>query len=243
MCVHVLRDGVPKVHLVCDIEMLLPLWVFEHGAPEHTRALQLLAHECVHIEDTRRQDEASLGIILQQVRTDWMDVHFQPIGTGLWQEYYACRRSAAFDPTIGDMFAGVLAGCLDGNQAVVDAAIGRYREHADLNLMVEETLDPATRALRVSAYLVGHLDGLGQGWDAFPELRERLESHRLRDVIEDMTVELRRLWDMRDAWSGVGEMDGLSDIVADAYAASGVIARGTAEGGAWLDVPFADEAA
>jgi len=238
MCVHVLRDGVPKIHLVCDIEMLLPLWVFNHGTPEHARALQLLAHECAHIEDMKRQDDAYPGVILQAGHSDWLDTHFMPIGSALWQEYYACRRTANFHPAITDDFAGSLASCLDGNQASVNDAIRRYRTHHDLEVLVAETLDPATRAIRVAAYLFGHLDGLDQGWDAIPDIRTRLNDHPLNEIMDELIAELRRLWDMRDRWTSIADMDGLVEIARGTYAVAGVISRPTPGGGAHLDVPF-----
>ncbi|MFA5966452.1 MAG: hypothetical protein WC804_20740 [Sphingomonas sp.] len=241
MCVHVLRAGVPRIHLVCDIEMVLPLWVFEHGTPEHAQALQLLAHECAHIEDMKRQDDAYPGVILQQAHQDWLEAHFMPIGSAVWQEYYACRRSANFYPDATTAFATSLATCLDGNQAVVNEAIRRYRQHHDLGRLVAETLDPATRAIKVAAYLFGHLDGLDQGWDAIPEIRKRLDDHRLNELMEEMVTELQRLWDMQHEWTGVSDMEDLVEIARDAYAVAGVVAHGTADGGAHLSVPFTDE--
>lgn len=238
MCVHVLRDGVPKAHLVCDIEMLLPLWGCEQGSPEHAQALQLLAHECAHIEDLKREDEAYPGVILQQKHEDEMDAMFMPIGAALWHEYYACRRAAHFDPSATSAFAMSLASCLDNNQSAVDDAIRRYRVHADINKLVAETLDPATRALRVAAYLFGHLDGLDQGWDAVPEIRERLDKHGLNEIMNDMVEELQRLWSTRYDWTSIREMNQLCDLAWDAYAEAGVIAQATPEGGLYLDVPF-----
>jgi hypothetical protein len=241
MCVQVLREDVPKVHLVCDIEMLLPIWVCDPGATEHAKALQLLAHECAHIEDLKRQDDSFPGVILRQVHEDWLDTHFLPIGLNLWQEYYACRRTAHFYPAATLDFSSSLARCLERNQLEVNDAIKHYRDHSDLELLVSETLEPATRALRIAAYMFGHIDGIDQDWQDITEVRERLNSHRLDASINAMLDELRRLWDMRNEWTTFRDIQGLADIARDAYAEAGVIAKWTSDGGAYLDVPFTAE--
>lgn len=108
MCVHVMREDVPKVHLVVEIEMLLPLWVFEPGSPKHARSLQLLAHECAHIEDLKRRDGVAPGTILRERYVDEFEQMFAPVGSSMWEEYYACRRTAHFDPSGCEPFVEAL---------------------------------------------------------------------------------------------------------------------------------------
>ena len=241
MCVHVIREDMPKVHLVVEIEMLLPLWVSEPGSPEHTRSLQLLAHECAHIEDLKRKDEASPGSILRERYADEFEQMFAPVGSSMWEEYYACRRTAHFDPSGGEPLVEALLTCLDNNQGAIDDAIRRYRHHADLHQLIDETHDRAMRALRVAAYLIGHYDGLAQDWQTISEVAERLKDHRLQPLLDDMADELRNLWDRRFDWTSSRETKGLNDIAWDAYVEAGVIARETSGGGLDLEVPFTAE--
>lgn len=238
MCIHVLRNDQPKVHLVAQIEMLLPIWVHEPGSPEHSQALQLLAHECAHIEDLKRLDEIAPGRILRERYKDEFDQMFSPVGTGMWEEYYACRRTAKFYPDGSQPFTESLISCLDNNQRSIDAAIRQYRFHADLGRLIEETHELAMRALRVAAYLIGHCDGLEQDWRKSPEIAKRLKGHHLRALLDDMTDELRDLWGRRSDWTGNAETSGLNDIAWDAYVEAGIIVRETSDGGLYIDVPF-----
>lgn len=238
MCVQVLHDDVPMVHLVCEISMLIPLYACEPGSDDHKRALQMLAHECAHIEDLKRKDDAFPGVLLKQKVTSFFEAHFGPVALSLWQEYYACRRTAHFCRETGDDFAQVLVGCLDTNQKSVNEAIIRYRDHQDLDRLVVETFDPATRAIRIAAYLIGHLDGLGEGLEIVPDVANRLDGTQLGELIEEIAVELRRLWDMRNEWTGMSDLDNLADLVCDTYAVAGVIATELPDGGAHLDVPY-----
>lgn len=241
MCVHVLRDDMPKVELVVEIEMLLPLWVFKRGSPEHARSLQLLAHECAHIEDLKRKDEAAPGIILRSKYQDEFEQMFAPVGSDLWNEYYACRRTAHFDPSGGEPFMEALLTCLGTNQDAINDAIRHYRDHGHIDQLISETHDRAMRALRVAAYLIGHYDGLEQDWRLIPEVAERLRDHRLRSLLDDMADELRDLWDRRFDWLDFHETKRLNDIAWEAYVEAGIIVQEVSDGGLYLEVPFTTE--
>ena len=170
MSVFVVRDGVPKAHLVFDIEAVLPLYVCEEGSPERRRAVQLIAHECAHIEDLKRKDEAFPGVILQPREAGWIEQTLGPVGLNFWEEYYACRRTAGFRREALNDFASVLNSSLDNAPGEVRAAIGEYRFHRNVDRLVGEAMDPAMRPLKAASYLFGHIDGMDAEWEAIPEV-------------------------------------------------------------------------
>jgi hypothetical protein len=123
MSVHVMRDGEVRSHLVFDIEGLLPLCMCEPDSEEARQARYMLAHECAHVEDLKLKDEAFPGVILRPREVGWIELNLGPAAWGLWEEYFACRRAAGFDPSQTQKFAAVLLSCLDHAQEEVDAAI------------------------------------------------------------------------------------------------------------------------
>lgn len=239
MSVQVMRDGTPKAHLVADINALLPLYILPDSHPEYRQALHLLAHECAHIEDLRQCDDDYPGVILRKKELDgWTAVTFMSLAEVVWQEYYACRRTAPLCPEAAEAFAATFASSIDTTRLTVDDAIRRYRWHGDLDQLLIETLEPAGRPLKLAAYLLGHLDGLGQGLDSLPEIYARLTGDPFAEPINMMHSELRRLWDHGERWRWPEEFAQLVAIARDGYAAAGIIATDTLGGGANLHVPF-----
>lgn len=238
MAASVLRDGIPMTHLVFHLGALVPLYMCAPESEEHRHAVYVLAHESAHIEDMKRKDEAFPGVLLRPREVSWLEQNLGPIGWGLWDEYYACRRSAVFGPDQTRLLEDVMVSCLDHAQAEVDAAVREYRWHADLNRVWRETVEPGTRIMKAAAYLYGHVDGLGKDWDIIPRVRDRLDGHPLSDVLNDMSEELQRLWDTQGRWAGYEDFLGLADIVRDGYEVAGVDVRQKTDGSAYLVIPF-----
>lgn len=234
MNVRTLRDGIPMVHIVFDIEMLLPLWVNEPGSSEHAQALQILAHECAHAEDLKFRDEDSPGVLLQTQVKEWIDNHLGPQAYAMWEEYYACRRTARFFPAAGEGFLSSLCSSLETTPVTIEAAIDRFYTHNDVNLLASETLEPAGRPLRLAAYLLGHLDGLSQDWLDQVKLVEQIAGTPTYSFIERMHIELRRLWDRKGGWSGLEDFQTLTEIATENYEVAGITVIPGEEGGAYI---------
>ena len=241
MSVHVMRDGVPKAHLVFDIETLLPLYVYDSEHPEWWRALHMIAHECAHVEDLKRKDESFPGILLRPQQAGWVDQNLGHAALNFWEEYYACRRSAGFRPEATEEFAGVLLSCLEKTQDEVNAAIRSYRWHGDLGRLVSEGVEPALRPLRAASYLFGHVEDLDGGWASIEGVLRRAREHRLGDLVEEMLEELRRLWTCRGAWTSMEEFDELVAIALQALERAGIRVEEFPDGGCYLHVPFTAE--
>ncbi len=238
MAASIVRDGVVKTHLVFHLGPLVPLFMCPPESEEHRQAVYMLAHECAHIEDLKMKDEAFPGVLLQPREVGWLEQNLGPVGWALWEEYYACRRSAIFDPEQTSTFEDIVLSCMENAQGEVDEAVKRYRWHADLHQVWQETIEPATRVMKAAAYLFGHVDGLNGDWDTIPRLRDRLDDHPLAEVINDMSDELQRLWDARGAWDGYEDFLDLNYIVRDGYEVAGIDVQEGPGGTAHLAIPF-----
>ncbi|EJL23965.1 hypothetical protein [Novosphingobium sp. AP12] len=236
MNVRTLRDGVPMVQIVSDIEVLLPLWVHSAGSPEHSQALMILAHEGAHAEDLKFRDEDCPGVLLQTQITEWVDNHLGPQAYLMWEEYYACRRTSGIFPEATKDFLASLLSSLETTPVTVDAAIDRFYDHQDVNLLAGETLEPAGRPLRLAAYLLGHLDGLDQDWTDQDELVEKIAGTPAYGLIGRMHAELRRLWDREEGWSGLDDFATLTEIASDNYENAGITVIPGEDGGAYISV-------
>ena len=153
MAASIVRDGVVKTHLVFHLGPLVPLFMCPPESEEHRQAVYMLAHECAHIEDLKMKDEAFPGVLLQPREVGWLEQNLGPVGWALWEEYYACRRSAIFDPEQTSTFEDIVLSCMENAQGEVDEAVKRYRWHADLHQVWQETIEPATRVMKAAAYL------------------------------------------------------------------------------------------
>lgn len=234
MNVRTLRDGVPMVQIVSDIEILLPLWQSSDGSPEHAHALQVLAHECAHAEDLKFRDEDCPGVLLQTQIPEWIGNHLGPQAHAMWEEYYACRRTAPIFPDAGKDFLSSLRSSLETTPVTIEAAINQFYDHQDVNILASETLEPAGRPLKLAAYLLGHLDGMDQDWMDEPELMEQIAGTPMFTFIERMHAELRRLWEREEGWAGLEDFDTLTEIATDNYENAGITVVPGEEGGAYI---------
>lgn len=92
-----------------------------------------------------------------------------------------------------------------------------------------------------AAYLLGHLDGLGEGLEAVPEVRALLETNPYAPRIERLHDTLSLLWARRGNWEALNEFDTLRDIARDALANGGLILEMLVNGSLYVHVPFRSE--
>lgn len=239
MAAAVLRDGVVKGHLVFDAPSVLPLE--EETNDDFRQALYLVAHECGHIADLKHRDERFPGTILQHQIEDFEEALFEPIIAALWDEYAACRISAIFGEDQAPVYEESFVGALDGARQNANDAIRAYREHGDLNRVLEEAGRPMCEPLRLAAYLMGHLDGLGEDWDIVPEARDRLANSPYAPFVDRLGEALREAWSCRDSWDSPAVFDPLKDIAHDVLTEGGIILSRMPDGRTHVDLPFTPE--
>lgn len=241
MSVPVIRDGVLKKHLVFDAEYVLPVVMCEPESEEYRRAIYMIAHECGHVADLKDLDTAFPDTLLQ-IRLSGMAAWVEPHAAALWSEYTACRQSAKFGREQGEMMVDVATKAVEDGQRDASDAIADYRYHGSIDRLLTEALEPATRAVRLCAYVVGHLDAFGEELPA--ELRDALTEGELLELVEEMRDGLRNLWDQRGLWPARTEFEFMGQIIRDAMGIAGMIVTDIPddpEGGARIDVPFTDK--
>jgi hypothetical protein len=224
MAPAVKRDGIIKGHLVFATGIVLAL---EDGSdPEAARdALYTIAHESAHVADLRERDEAFPGVILQAVVSRYDQQVVGPAAAGLWEEYTACRQSAQFarERQVGD-YATTFFEALDGARERSNAVIRAYRLHADTSRVVGEVMDHTIRPIRMYAYLLGTIDGLGAEIERVtPAVASAISGSPFADVLGRTKTALRQIWDRRGQWRDLHEFDALDQIVRDALEAAGII--------------------
>jgi hypothetical protein len=174
MTATVLRDGTVKAHLLLDAPFVLPL---RDGTGERfNQALYLVAHECGHIEDLKNRDESFPGVILREPIASYEDLLLEQVASAIWEEYAASRLRASFGrgqyAAYEESFISVLAAAR--NEA--NAAIRSYIWHGDIPKVLQEAGHSLWEPLPLAAYLLGHLDGIDEGLDIVPQVRDALAS-------------------------------------------------------------------
>jgi hypothetical protein len=236
MAPTVIRDGIVKGHLVFFTPAVLPLQL--ESGEDYNQALYTVAHECGHIDDLKFQDECFPGTILQEQYSNQEEALLRQTAEVVWQEYSACRKSAVFG-------RGQTASYEEGFVTVVtdardkaNAAIRLYRLHSDIDRVVEEAGHCLCEPLRMAAYLIGHLDGIGDGWDAVPTARTALENSTYLPFVDSLTTVLRNLYSQRALWSSKEVYSPLCDIVRDVLAHGDLIVKKLSDDSLYVDIPF-----
>jgi hypothetical protein len=239
MAASVLRNAVVKSHIVVHAPYVLGLE--EDGTDGFRLALYLVAHECGHVADLRHRDQIFPGTILQRQITDAEDQLLEPIASALWDEYAACRLSAIFGERQTAVYEQSLVSVLAVGRDQANAAIRAYRTHANINQVLEEAGRPLCEPLRLAAYLLGHLDGLGIDLNSVPMARDQLAMSSYAVFVQRLHDALRDLWSRREVWTSYAEFDVLKGIGRDLLAHGGLILRRLPNDQLHIDIPFTPE--
>ena len=239
MAPAVLRAGTVKGHLVFYAPVIRPLR--EDSGSQFRQALYLVAHECGHIEDLKHRDECFPGVILRQRISDGEDAVLDQLTAGVWEEYAACRISARFGPEQASIYENSFLSVLLAARDDANAAIRSYRQHRDINQVLEEGGSRLCEPLRLAAYLLGHLDGLDEGWNAALRARDVLAGSPYRSFVDRLTDVLRDLWSRRGHWHSTAEFTPLHDLGREVLAHGGLILHRLPDGTLYVDIPFAPE--
>lgn len=238
MAPAVLRNGVVKAHLVFEASAIMP--VLDQDHQDFRQAMYIIAHECAHVEELHWRDDRFPGTILQAEISDPELVLLEPISESLWSEYAACRLSAIFGGGQAVQYEECLMGALDAAREEANQAICDYRFHFDISRVLLEAGRPLCEPLRMAAYLVGHLDGRGDGWEAAPAARDRVAASEYATLIERMTAALRQIWSNIDSWESEAVFDPLRDIAREVLAQGGLMLSWLPDGKLYVDIPFTD---
>lgn len=201
----------------------------------------IVAHECGHVETISDLDTAFPGVLLQSPFSAQNSI-LQPVSETIWQEYSACRLSARFGNDLQtSMYQESLVPVLRVARDRANSAIRDYRSHGDLDKVIREAGPYIWEPLRIGAYLLGHLDGLGLDIDSAPDAKEALTATGYYDCMFTLRSELRQLWDQKGCWNSPSQFNVLIDVLENTMAAKGMIFRILDGNRFRLDIPFTPE--
>ncbi len=239
MAPPVLRNNVVKAHLVFFAPLVRPLLQVDES-PGFWQAVYLIAHECCHIEDLKHRDICFPGMLLRRRLDDYEDALLQQLVDVAWEEYAACRASAAFaHASQASYYADGMLSVLNGARARSDAVIREYRLHGDLNRLVESAGPHICQPLKMFAYLQGHVDGLGRELQEIsPQAHAAILDSPYATRLVRCSAVLRALWERRGAWTSLSDFDPLRDEGRGILADAGIVLQRLENGQVYIDVPF-----
>lgn len=235
----VMRDGEVLTHLVFNAAYMVPL-ISDEATEEQLRMTNgIIGHECAHVAITAAKEraipDARFGTVIEDFEHGVM---FQ-IADICWDEYAACRMSALFAPDQNAGHAETLIASLQVAREKSDEAIRSYRRHHDIDRLVAESGSYLQQPIKAAAYLLGGMDAEEKTWEDFPKVFEALEEASYLEVVEQLAVELRRLWDTRDEWEAtLGVFSGLEAIAKQVFEDGGLFFHSQPDGRCRIDVPF-----
>jgi hypothetical protein len=234
MAPAVLRDDKLKSHLVISGDFASEI---SSGNPDEAlRALYLIAHECGHVEDRMLFDRRFPGVLLRARIPAGLDGFLFPTAESLWSEYAACISSAQFSRRHIELYIDGVVRSAETVRDDVAEMVARYRIHADLHRLLDEAGPRICEPLCLSAYLLGHLDGLDEGWDQAATAKDALERAGYWPIVERTGEDLRSILQAYETWESLTIFDPLKARVLEAFALNGLHLSALPEG-FYVDVP------
>jgi hypothetical protein len=239
MTPSVLRNGTLKSHIVLSAGLALAL---ENPESEHFMvALHTLAHECAHVEISRRFETAFPGILLRKKYDNPHDGMRWQVILACWDEFAATRISAPIghDPT--DWYEQNFLVFLKETRPKANGLIKAYRLHADHGRIMGEVYGAYGELLKSAAYHLGNMMGHNLSLDAFPATKSALDGHWFAPYFHRFAELCKRIADDYGKWIDTKCFEALGDL-ADELVAEGGLRISRREGGAvGFDVPFTPE--
>lgn len=229
------------MHVVLNGHVLLDLVEHEPTSDEFWGATNILAHELGHVQTAGWFEAHSPGVMLAQHEGDWATSTLRETAHILWEEYAACRLSALISQG-SLMTVSYTQGLEISVLGAVDrarSAIKDYRTHSDVARLLVETAREIAMPLKMSAYLLGHLDGLDEEVDIDSRCHFAGE---LTPHFHELLGALRDAWETRESWDGLASLDSIVDVIVNALQTAGIdITLSQLPPGSRVDVPYRAE--
>jgi hypothetical protein len=189
----VMRNGTPKSHIVLDARFVIALE--DTNDERFGVAFQLLAHECAHVEITRRFDGAFPGVLLQERHGNAHDALRWQIISSCWDEYAATWIAAGFghDPT--EWYEQTFLSALSEARGKANDFIKAYRRHGNEERVLGEVYDTYGTLMRAACYHLGNMAGCGRSVNDLPQTKVALEGHWFAPQFERLGTACKALTD------------------------------------------------
>ena len=235
----VMRDGNVKSHIVLNAAIVLNLLDPSHEG--FRLALHLLAHECAHVEVTRKFDSAFPGILLQHHHTDIHETLRWKAILACWDEYAATWISAGIgrDPTAD--YEDTFLEMLENVRARANDLIRAYRIHSDVNQVLGTVYGTYSDFLKLTAYHLGNMVGQGLTLDDLPRTRAALERNWFSPYFDRLGELCGSLAANYGQWPDQRQFEAIGDLADELLAEGGLILSRPADGSLYVDIPFTPE--
>ncbi|WP_109485375.1 hypothetical protein [Occallatibacter savannae] len=222
MAVPVLRDGAVKTCIVLRSELG---WALDDPDHEmHSRGMHILAHEAAHAHDNEVLRRTVPGFVTRSGNNS-KDEFLLATAHTCWMEYIASRLSAQWsirtycgelEPRLCDM--------LSSAKEKAEDSIHGYRFHRNQKLAEGDIQNIFGKILIRSAYLVGHVHGLGKTViDMAPHYCKLInEQTWFSPIFERYESNLREMHSTYGSWTSVDVFSPLVGTCEDLLSAGGM---------------------
>lgn len=236
MTPSVIRDGQLRSHILFEAANLIGMLQDR----KQTRVMNLIAHECAHVEITRYFDSAFPGVLLKR-KGNALDVFRWDVTLACWDEFAACWRSAPFGSVHTDEYEEVFLRVLDDTRQKANASITSYRLHADISRVLSEVCGAYGNLMKYSAYHLGNLEGNNLSWRQMPNSAERLAGHWFQPFFESLEGALKTLAKSYGSWVTEEPFEVLGEIAESLVADGGMYFYKNTDGTVGVDIPLTPE--
>ena len=238
MTPSVIRDGVVKSHILLNANVIAPIAVEDD--PRNRLAVHVLAHECAHVEITRKFDGAFPDWTLRHRFADIWERARSEVSSAVWEEYAATTLSAPFgeDPTNGyeDTFISVLGAARDrANEAIIAY---RTRENEGIDQVVVDVYGTYGNLLKFAAYHLGNLAGSRRTYASMPRTVAALDGHWFSPYFERLRFACSTLMENYGNWTELSVFDLIADIADEIVAEGGLHFSRLADGRVHVNIPY-----
>lgn len=236
---YVKRDGQTRAHVVFNASIVEALIDDQHEY--HQLTINLVAHELAHVATMGWVEDHTPNVLLQPHEGDWATASLRDAAHIIWDEYAVCRMSAQFGTEIIQKIYAENVELSVGN-AFQDSreCIKRYRIHGDLARLLTEVARRIATPLKMSAYLLGHLDGAQSDAD-IKRLCPTLDGSEFSEFIAPLRQALRKAWNTRHDWKGLQGVDIIVEVLLAAMKQAGIVVTLNSDPpGTHIDVPFTE---
>jgi hypothetical protein len=235
MTPSVIRAGQVKSHIVLHAGYIRSL---ENSDDEnHGFAVHTLAHECAHVEVTRRFNTSFPGVLLQHSYSDLQENFRWQTILACWDEYAATFISAKYGTpnTVGYEDTFIFA--LETARSRVSDLIRAYRLHGDVVRILQEVYGAMGNVLKFSAYHLGNLAGIDITWTDMPRTTAALNGHWFRSYFVRLDEACRTIGSSYGCWVDESAFGVIGDLVDELVADAGLYVTKNVDGALYVDIP------
>lgn len=235
----VLRNGEVKSHIVLNANEVASLLDLEGEGI--SRAVYIIAHECCHVEISSKFDRAFPGILMQKSFESFVEELRSNPMYGTWDEYAACRFSAAFGEDQTENHEGTLLLCLKNARDTANAAIRKYRMDHDHERVAREVYGAYGELIKFSGYFLGTVTGRGKSWKDRPEIVMALDGSWFEPFFIRLEKALSDIADEYGNWTDQSKFAVVGDILDEIVKQGGLSVETHFSGGFKVSAPYTRE--